>query len=111
MIRLGIISANNEYQMSIEVVMIKLNSIAKFFILVLVTLILFNPFIIARDIELEPYTHTFTCYEPGAKNVSVVGTFNQWNEEKDIMIKNNSGYWEKSIMIDRFVKYGVVQRS
>ena len=41
----------------------------------------------------------FTLAAPGAKNVSLVGTFNNWNLKKHKMEKNKDGLWTKTLFI------------
>lgn len=41
----------------------------------------------------------FTLAAPGANNVSLVGTFNNWNFKKHKMEKNKEGLWTKTLII------------
>ena len=84
--------------------MIAGNSIVKFIVFCFLMILIFNPFVLAKDIIIEPYTHTFTYFAPDAGQVSVIGSFNQWNEEKNKMYLNESGYWESKITMDRGIQ-------
>ena len=41
----------------------------------------------------------FSLTASGVKNVSLAGTFNNWNLEKHKMKKNNDGLWTKTVII------------
>ena len=41
----------------------------------------------------------FSLDAPGAKEVSLVGTFNMWNKKKHPMKKTDDGIWKKFIII------------
>ena len=41
----------------------------------------------------------FALIAPGAKNVSLAGTFNGWNTEKHLMNKNKEDVWTKTVVI------------
>lgn len=42
---------------------------------------------------------SFAFYGPEAKDVFVVGDFNQWNETAHPMKKDSQGIWRKSIIV------------
>lgn len=42
---------------------------------------------------------TFSLIAPGVKDVSLAGTFNNWDINKHHMKKNNDGVWVKTIII------------
>ena len=39
----------------------------------------------------------FAVYAPNAKSISVIGTFNNWDDESDIMTKDQQGIWEVEV--------------
>ncbi len=41
----------------------------------------------------------FSFYAPQAKEVSLVGDFNEWNAKKHMMKKGNQGKWEKTVVV------------
>lgn len=78
-------------------------------ILIILIGLLSYSFCIGQPNSIKSYTYTFKYYAPNAKDVSVIGTFNNWDKEKDNMIRKNPGYWEKEITIQRgFQKYAFV---
>jgi 1,4-alpha-glucan branching enzyme len=99
-----------------ELGMLKGNYILRLIVFCSLVLFIFNPFVMARDIYLKPYTHTFSYYAPDAANVAVIGTFNSWDEENGKMIRNAAGYWEKGFSMDRGIQQyaylvdGIVKR-
>ena len=42
---------------------------------------------------------TFTLMAPGAEAVFLVGDFNNWNEKKQPMKKDQSGRWKKDVIV------------
>ncbi len=42
---------------------------------------------------IEPYQVEFRIFKPKAKFVSIVGDFNNWNPENDLLEKDKSGVW------------------
>jgi 1,4-alpha-glucan branching enzyme len=43
--------------------------------------------------QIDRQTIEFRVYMPEARMISIVGDFNNWNPENDIMNKDNSGIW------------------
>ncbi len=39
----------------------------------------------------------FAVYAPNAKSISVIGTFNDWDDEKDVMTKGDDGIWTRFV--------------
>jgi hypothetical protein len=96
--------------------MLRANYLLRFIIFCFLILLIFNPFVMARDIYLKPYTHTFSYYAPDVVNVAVIGTFNNWEEENGKMTRNTEGYWEKSLTMERGIQQyaylvdGIIER-
>ncbi len=42
---------------------------------------------------------TFSLSAPGAKDVSLTGTFNNWDIKKHLMKQNDDGLWTKTVII------------
>ena len=42
---------------------------------------------------------TFEFYAPSAKQVSLAGTFNDWDPSKNLLKKNNSGTWRLKLTL------------
>ena len=42
---------------------------------------------------------TFTLEAPDARQVSLVGDFNDWNPKRHPMKKNRNGQWQKAVML------------
>jgi 1,4-alpha-glucan branching enzyme len=42
---------------------------------------------------------TFSMESPDAKEVILVGDFNQWNSKKHPMKKDSNGIWKKNVML------------
>lgn len=54
----------------------------------------------------------FSVYAPNAKSISVIGTFNDWNENKNVMKKGTTGIWTcriKNAKVNDSYKYHVEQ--
>jgi hypothetical protein len=45
----------------------------------------------------------FRIFSPGARFISIVGDFNNWNPENDILEKGNDGIWRKKKRLSRGV--------
>ena len=55
----------------------------------------------------------FAVYAPNAQRISVVGSFNDWDETADPMVRDEKGIWEctvKSAKVGDSYKYRVVQK-
>ncbi len=63
-------------------------------------LLFFALFLPLRNLGLPGHRITFTLYAPQARQVSLVGDFNQWGEPGIPMTENRSGEWTVTLTLE-----------
>ncbi len=49
--------------------------------------------------EIKKHKATFSLHSTDAKEVYLIGSFNNWSPKKHPMHKKNNGIWEKTVII------------